>query len=333
MIAPEQFYLPIDIPHQPLRLNEALPYRDQKDPCVYLDPVTQERHIYFSHGSSLTETWEVWRVTQNSNDDAFGTPQKIEIEKPEGLEEPSQICAVSVFWDAETQRHQLLSQTHCFATKGFIGLWQSIDGVTFRFVKKVIEPSQTDPSHAGVYDPHILIDPYGKRRIFYTAIEKVGHGEIYEAVEDATAPTGYRRVGRVLQPTQLPFQNLDDEPGMNPHDYEWCPEGIQVIHLLGDQLDPRLIPHLYGKRLMIGAGFLKGIEAAKGKRQRLFFALEEDDHFTFIGILNVTANDESGHASMEIVGNDLRVYYQDRARDKGWQMRTATVSLLELEVS
>ena len=327
-----------------LRLNR-LPGEDtscpeQKDPSIIErhpdDALTPFRFIkYTSSGRSDTQAWKVARF---GADELEGRWQELASPTLEGLKGP-QLCAPALAYEFRDgrPRYTMYIQTACFEPGGVIMEAHSDDGEHFAGKREplITKDSVARPKHPliGVYDPsYSQVMASGRMHdcLTFTGVTRMApewphrtEGDIYMALRDRSAPgAGWSEPRLVLEMSDIPFHN---QPGRDDHDYEWCPEGTQVIGI--DET----------RFLMIGVCFLQKPSGCDGERQRVFFAAARSVHSPFVPMAipfePQAARGEVGHPDtvLDRQNQVLHVILQERdGNGKPWALRHGKVGLPHL---
>lgn len=327
-----------------LKLNrlpgEEVSCPEQKDPSIVErhpdDALTPYRFIkYTSSGRSDTQAWKVARFGAS---DLEGHWQELKAPTLEGLSGP-QLCAPALAYEFDGKpRYTMYIQTACFEPGGVIMEAHSDDGEHFVGQQRplITKHSVTHPKHPliGVYDPsYSQVRVRGRMHdcLTFTGITKMEptwphqtEGDIYLSLRDRSLPgAGWSEPRLVLEMSKIPFHN---QPGRTDHEYEWCPEGTQVIGL-----DER-------RFLMIGVCFMQKPSGCDGERQRVFFAASEtvDGPFTPMNMPfePQMAKGETGHPDTVIDHRNqvLHVILQERdGNHKPWALRHGKIGVSRLK--
>ena len=321
--------------------GEDVTYPEQKDPSIIEkhpdDTMTPYRFIkYTSSGQSDIQAWKVARF---GSDDLEGQWQELKSPTLEGLSGP-QLCAPALAYEFENGKpHYIMYiQTACFEPGGVIMEAHSSDGEHFvgRREPLVTKDSVPHPKHPliGVYDPsYSQVKANGRMHdcLTFTGITRMERkwphkteGDIYMSLRDRVlAGARWSEPQLVLDMSQIPFHN---QPGRTDHEYEWCPEGTQIIGL--DET------HF----LMIGVCFMQKPRGCDGERQRVFFAASHVVEGPFVP-MNMpfepqAAKGETGHPDTVVDHQNqvLHVVFQEREGDKKpWALRQGRVSIPDLK--
>ncbi len=315
---------------------------EQKDPSIVErhpdDALTPYRFIkYTSSGRSDIQAWKVARFGANDLD---GHWQELRSPTLEGLSGP-QLCAPALAYEFENgkPRYAMYIQTACFEPGGVIMEAHSDDGEHFVGQQKplITKDSVARPKHPliGVYDPsYSQVVANGRLHdcLTFTGITRMEpewphrtEGDIYMSLRDRSVPgAGWSEPRLVLEMSEIPFHN---QPGRDDHDYEWCPEGTQIIGL--------------GERhfLLVGVCFLQKPSGCDGERQRVFFAASRSVHGPFIPMgvpfEPQAAKGETGHPDTVVDRRNqvLHVILQERdGNGKPWALRHGKVDLPGLKL-
>lgn len=317
--------------------GEEADHPEQKDPSVVEkhpdDALTPYRFIkYTSSGRSDRQAWKVARF---GADDLDGHWQELRSPTLEGLSGP-QLCAPALAYEFENGKphYTMYIQTACFEPGGVIMEAHSADGEHFVGKRKplITKDSVTRPKHPliGVYDPsYSRIKANGKAYdcLTFTGITRMEpawphktEGDIYMSLRERLLPGAEWSEPRlVLEMSKIPFHN---QPGRTDHEYEWCPEGTQVIGLDEEHF------------LMVGVCFLQKPPGCDGERQRVFFAASDAVDRPFIP-MNMpfepqAPKGETGHPDTVIDHQNqvLHVILQERdGNHKPWTLRKGKVGI------
>lgn len=317
--------------------GEDVAHPEQKDPSIIEkhpdDALTPYRFIkYTSSGRSDIQAWKVARFGAN---DLEGHWQELTSPTLEGLSGP-QLCAPALAYGfANGKPHYIMYiQTACFEPGGVIMEAHSADGEHFvgKQTPLVTKDSVVDPKRPliGVYDPsYSQVKANGKTHdcLTFTGITKMEptwphktEGDIYMSLRDrALLNAEWSEPRLVLDMSEIPFHN---QPGQTDHDYEWCPEGTQIIGL-----DEK---HF----LMIGVCFMQKPSGCDGERQRVFFAASNSVDRSFIPMSMPfepqAAKGETGHPDTVVDQQNqvLHVILQERdGNKKPWALRQGKVGI------
>ena len=309
----------------------------QKDPSIVEkhpdDALTPYRFIkYTSSGPSDMQAWKVARFGAN---DLEGHWQELKSPTLEGLSGP-QLCAPALAYEFENGRphYTMYIETACFEPGEVIMEAHSADGEHFVGKERplITKDAVADPKHPliGVYDPsYSQVEANGKMHdcLTFTGITKMEprwphrtEGDIYMSLrERGMLDAEWSKPRMVLDMTKIPFHN---QPGRTDHDYEWCPEGTQIIGL--DQ------EHF----LMIGVCFLQKPSGCDGERQRVFFAASNTVDSPFIPMAlpfePQAAKGETGHpdAVVDRQNQMLHVILQKReGNHEPWALRQGKIGI------
>lgn len=324
-----------------LKLNrlpgEAMAYPEQKDPSIIErhrdDAVTPYRFIkYTSSGRSDIQAWKVARF---GADDLEGQWQELKSPTLRGLSGP-QLCAPALayeFLDGKPH-YTMYIQTACFEPGGVIMEAHSTDGEHFvgKHVPLLTKDSVVNSKCPliGVYDPsYSQVRAYGRMHdcLTFTGITKMApawpqktEGDIYLSLRERFVSGAQWSTPRlVLDMSDIPFHN---QPGQADHDYEWCPEGTQIIGL-GES-------HF----LMVGVCFMQKPSGCDGERQRVFFAASHSLDHPFVPISMPfepqAARGEMGHPDTVVDHQNqvLHIIVQEREGHlKPWALRQAKIGI------
>ena len=321
--------------------GEDMSYPEQKDPSIVErhpnDTLTPFRFIkYTSSGRSDTQAWKVARFGAN---DLEGHWQELKSPTLEGLSGP-QLCAPALSYEFQNGKrcYTMYVQTACFEPGGVIMEARSDDGEHFVGKQEplITKNSVPRPKHPliGVYDPsysQVMANGRMHDCLTFTGITRMEpkwphktEGDIYMSLRDRSSPgASWSEPRLVLEMSEIPFHN---QPGRDDHDYEWCPEGTQIIGL--DET------HF----LMIGVCFLQKPSGCDGERQRVFFAASRSVHGPFIPMgvpfEPQAAKGETGHPDTVVDRRNqmLHVILQERdGNHKPWGLRRGKVDLPRLK--
>lgn len=292
-------------------LEDTAEYRDTKDPCPVFDGKLW--HLYGTGGSSEVEEWSILHATAPQVEGPW------EMQKPANLKgvEGVHVAAPGVIY-ADDMYHMFV-QTEFMEVAGCLEHLVSSDGETFEKVSTALCPIR-GTNEAGIYDVHPA-KIAGKPYLTYAGFSDDKDCKLYLA-ESATGKWEgpWRRSSVLLSYDQVPFHN---QPGET--NYEWGLEGPQLIELPD------------GSVLLNAVCFLK--DKPEGRRQRVFFAHAPslDAPFEVLGpAIEPTAigwqSGENGHAAGVIVGDELKLFFQARAKkqdpNRAWRYGLATIPLL-----
>lgn len=328
-----------------LKLNrlfgEDAIYPEQKDPSIIEkhpnDALTSHRFIkYTSSGRSDIQAWKVARFGANDLEDCW---QELKSPTLEGLSGP-QLCAPALAYEFKNGKphYTMYIQTACFEPGGVIMEAHSTDGEYFVGKQKplVTKDSALNPKRPliGVYDPsYSQVKANGRTHdcLTFTGITKMEpawphrtEGDIYMSLRDRSSPNAEWSEPRlVLDMSEIPFHN---QPGRTDHDYEWCPEGTQIIGLDEEHF------------LMIGVCFMQKPSGCDGERQRVFLAASSSIHGPFIP-MNMpfqpqAAKGETGHPDTVVDHQNqvLHIILQERdGNNKPWALRQSKIAISYLK--
>lgn len=321
--------------------GEDIRHPEQKDPSIVErhpdDTRTPYRFIkYTSSGRSDIQAWKVARFGAN---DLEGHWQELRSPTLEGLSGP-QLCAPALAYEFENgrPRYTMYIQTACFEPNGVIMEAHSEDGEHFvgKQTPLITKDSVAASKHPliGVYDPsYSQVRANGRMHdcLTFTGITRMEpkwphrtEGDIYMSLRDRSRPgAAWSEPRLVLEMSEIPFHN---QPGRPDHDYEWCPEGTQIIGL-GET-------HF----LMIGVCFMQKPSGCDGERQRVFFAASRSvyDPFTPMGMPfePQAARGETGHPDTVVDHQNqvLHVFLQERdGNHKPWTLRHGKIGVSRLK--
>lgn len=219
-----------------------------------------------------------------------------------------QICAPSVVFEAGV--FHMFLQTACFELGWPLLQLVSTDGSHFRTEGPALAP----PSATGFYDVE-AVHWMGEHYLTYTAMNKVGHGDIYLAKSRTNSWFGpWDKAGCILDHIQVPFHNQHSD-----RDYEWGLEGAQVIRLNN------------GRFLLTAVCFLQ--HGRPGRRQRLFTATADHVQGPYLGSTPVIEPSrdgwdcgENGHGCSWQKGDDIHVFFQARRPAGKWNIGTGQLT-------
>lgn len=316
--------------------GEDANHPEQKDPSIVEkhpdDALTPYRFIkYTSSGRSDIQAWKVARF---GADDLEGHWQELKSPTLEGLSGP-QLCAPALAYEFENGKphYTMYIQTACFEPGGVIMEAHSADGE--HFIGKgplITKDSVPKPKHPliGVYDPsYSRIKANGKAYdcLTFTGITRMEpawphktEGDIYMSLRERSLPGAEWSEPRlVLEMSEIPFHN---QPGRADHDYEWCPEGTQIIGIDEEHF------------LMVGVCFMQKPPGCDGERQRVFFAASSavDRPFTPMNMPfePQAPKGETGHPDTVIDHRNqvLHVFLQERdGNHKPWALRQGKIDI------
>ncbi len=321
--------------------GEEVSCPEQKDPSIVEthpdDGLTRFRFIkYTSSGRSDIQAWKVARFGANDLEDGW---QELRPPLLEGLSGP-QLCAPALAYEFQNgrPRYTMYIQTACFEPGGVIMEAHSNDGERFVGSRAPLITKHSVPRPKlpliGVYDPsysQLVADGRMHDCLTFTGITRMEpnwphrtEGDIYMSLRDRSAPgAAWSEPRLVLEMSDIPFHN---QPGRDDHEYEWCPEGTQVIGL--DET------HF----LMIGVCFLQKPPGCDGERQRVFFAASRSVRSPFVPMSipfePQAARGETGHPDTVVDWQNqvLHVILQERdGNHKPWTLRRGKIALPRLK--
>jgi hypothetical protein len=296
-------------------LLNSTKYRDTKDPCVIYEGT--KLHIFGSGGSSASENWEILHATADNIEGPWFEQSPSILHNVQG----PQVAAPGVVYDEVEKKFHMFTQTACFERNGTIEHLISDDGGNNFYYHATIMQSIPGTFEDGIYDPHPAIIN-GKYYIVYSGFPQVGRPDIFLAESTTNSWYGpWERKGVILRHEDVPHHNQRDQ-----QDYEWGLEGAQLVEL----------PN--GLILLIAVCFLP--EGARGTRQRVFVAVAKDiaGPYKSLGLVFQPStrgwdSGENGHASVLLLENELRIFYQARSieTESCWKYGQASMNVRILE--
>ena len=292
-------------------LKSTAGFRDTKDPCPAFDG--EQWNLYGTGGSSLIEEWEILHATAPQLDGPW------EMQEPANLHgvEGGHVAAPGVIYSEGT--YQMFVQTEFMAASGCLEHLVSSDGTNFEKINTALCPIP-GTNEAGIYDVHPA-EVAGKKYLTYAGFSGEKDCNLYLAESVTGEWEGpWQRSGVLLGYDEVPFHN---QPG--DASYEWGLEGPQLIELPD------------GSVLLNAVCFLRS--QPEGRRQRVFFAHAPsvDGPFKVLGPAIKPAakgwqSGENGHAAAVIVGDELKLFFQARSRQRDpnrvWRYGLATIPLI-----
>lgn len=290
-------------------LFESTRFKDTKDPCICFDGTMW--HIYGSGGDTYREEWEILHATAPIIDGPWTEHDPVVLR---GVEGPH-VAAPSVVYDPVDNLFHMAVQKDFMDIGGGIAYLVSGNGHVFTKMRTIVEPKGSVES--GLYDPHFSIIG-GKKYLVYSGIPAgmTSHGlpprqapqpDVYLARSVTDQWSGvWKRMKAILRHEDIAWHHNSRE---HP-DYEWGIEGPQVLELPS------------GHVLLNATCFIE--EGRRGTRQRVFFAIAETvtgPYFSLGPVLPTSLTDfpewengENGHASAQVVGDELYLFYQARSQ-------------------
>src|SRR4051794_41101211 len=282
-------------------------YPDVKDPCVVFDGATW--HL-FGTGCGVESGLEILHCTAPTVDGPWReeAPSRLF-----ALEHVEHHAAPGVI--AEGGRlHLFLQETFNEVGSAIEHLVSDDRGATFVWVDTALT-SLPGTAEAGVYDPDpAVIDD--EKYLTYAAFSTVGQPELFLARSTSGTWDGpWERLGCVLTHEEVAFHN---QVGVD--DYEWGLEGPQLVALPD------------GRVLLTAVCFLA--DRPRGQRQRVLLARADTPRgpYDVLGPLlepaGIGGTGENGHGTAVVIGDELRIVYQERSGDDGaWRIMSAAAPL------